>query len=526
MAVDAVSLTTLNPNSAAGSSVTTGANPGRNDINHPDGVWFAQESMWRTVAANLEGIRVLRQNAHIYLPRFPREREDSYILRIRLSSYTPLLARLIRGAAGLILRKRIHLEGGDEAFWEDWRLNVDRTGSTLDDFAKMALSVSLGYGHSSILTDYPSVEARTLKEERDQAAMPYLLMLPPWATIGRRQDPRVGYGKLQQVRIRETEEVPDGDYGLKLVNRVRVLYPGRYELWEEGGSSKGFTLLTGGALGLNDIPLATTYSGKTGCLTSRPPLLDCAELNLTHFQRRTDLTMALVVAAQPILALMGFEEEEEGVALSVNNAIKLPIGGDGKYLEPSGASFAALQAELENIKDEILQLGISTLARQQDFQESGVAKGLDRAESNSMLAGVLHDLEKTLQTSLNWVAEYAGVQPCEVHVDDDFDHVKLTPQEVTAYLAAATGGVLDKGTVIDSLIRGDWLPETTTVEDIMDAAELEVAQQQEYDLAMAEGQAKIEAEKAKALPPPKGGAPAAGPPSKAPSKPPAKAPSK
>jgi hypothetical protein len=195
---------------------------------------------------------------------------------------------------------------------------------------------------------------------------------------------------------------------------------------------------------------------------------------------------------------MGFDEDDDSVALSVNNAIKLPIGGSAAYVEPSGASFAALQAELENLKQEITNLGISTLAQQQDFQESGVAKGLDRAESNSMLAGVLHDLEKTLQQSLDWVAEYAGVQPCEVHIDDDFDHVKLTPQEVTAYLASATAGVLDKGTVIDALIRGDWLPETTTVEDIIDAAEEEVAQQQERDTEKMAAAAEVEMAKAKA----------------------------
>jgi hypothetical protein len=502
-AADPRAITLLNPAASTGavdSSSIGNSNPAPQDVNFPDGVWFAQEPAWRIIAANLEGITHLRRYASVYLPKFPRERDDSYALRVRLSSYTPLLARLIRGAAGLILRKRIHLEGGDEAFWDEWRLNVDRCGTTLDDFAKMVVQVSLGYGHASILTDYPAVEARTLKEERDAAATPYLLMIPPWATIGRRQDPRVGFGKLQQVRIRETEEVPDGDYGLKLVERVRVLWPGRYELWERSTSTRGWQMITGGGLGLSEIPLATTYTGKTGCLTSRPPLLDCGELNITHFQRRTDLTMALVVAAQPILALMGFDDEDDSVALSVNNAIKLPIGGDGKYIEPSGASFDALQTELENLKNEITTLGISTLARQQDFQESGVAKGFDRAESNSMLAGVLHDLEKTLQQALGWVAEYAGVQPCTVHIDDDFDHVKLTPQEVTAYLAAVTAGTLDKGTVIDALIRGDWLPENTTVEDIIDAAEEEMVAQQERDMEKMAATAEVEVAKAKVMP--------------------------
>jgi hypothetical protein len=489
-------------NTAAAIERTGITSPAPEDVNHPDGVWFAQESDWRTIAVNLGGIRALRQRHPIYLPKFPRERDDSYALRVQLSSYTPLLARLIRGAAGLILRKPIHLEGGDEDFWKAWRLNVDRCGTTLDDFTKTLLQISLAYGHSSILTDYPRVDARTLAEERRMAASPYLLQVPPWATIGRRQDPRINFGALQQVRIRETAEEAYGAYGLRLVERVRVLWPDRYELWERSETSKGWELRTGGGLDLGEIPLATTYTGKTGTLTSTPPLLDCAELNIAHYQRRTDLTMALVVAAQPILALMGFDEDEDSVALSVNNALKLPIGGDGKYIETSGSSFAALQTELESIKNEITTLGISTLARQQDFQESGLAKGIDRAESNSMLAGILRDLEKSLQQSLGWVAQYAGVQPCEVHIDDDFDHAKLTPQEVTAYLATVTSGVLDKGTVIDALIRGEWLPEGTTVEDIIDAAEEEQAEAQERELEKMVGQAGLEVGKAQALPQP------------------------
>ena len=141
------------------------------------------------------------------------------------------------------------------------------------------------------------------------------------------------------------------------------------------------------------------------------------------------------------------------------------------------------------------------MARQQDFQESGVANGLDRAESNSMLAGVLHDLEKTLQQALGWVAEYAGVQHCTVVIDDDFDHQKLEPPEVAAYLAAATSGVIDKATVLDALIRGDWLPESLTVEDVMDAAEEEQAIEQERQMETMAATAELEIQKAKAMPP-------------------------
>jgi hypothetical protein len=485
---------TLNPATAAGSLAQT-SNPAPSDVNHPDGVWFAMEPAWRVIAANLEGIKHLRQHPLVYLPKFPRERDDSYALRIQLSSYTPFLSRLVRGAAGLILRKSIHLET-DDPFWEEWRKNVDRCGTTLDDFAKMLLLVSLAYGHSSVLVDYPSVEARTLKEERDAAATPYLLMVPPWATIGRRQDPRVGFGKLQQVRIRETSEVPDGDYGVRLENRVRVLYPGRYELWAQAENATGWSMVTGGALGLKEIPLATTYSGRTGFLTSRPPLLDCAELNLTHYQRRTDLTMALVVGAQPLLLLMGFDEDDDGVALSVNNAIKLPINGDGKYAEPSGASYEALQIELDKIADQILTLGVATLARQQDFQESGLAKGLDRAESNSMLAGVLRDLEKTLQQALGWVAEYAGVEAPTVIIDDDFDHQTLEPTMVAQLVNLKREGALTLELLLQILQSGGIVPEDIDLEAVIDQAEAEAAERMEQELAKTEAEAKIAAKNA------------------------------
>ena len=72
MAVYPLSLSTLNPASAVGAVSGVGSNPAPNDINHPDGVWFAQEPAWRTIAANLEGISHLRRYAPIYLPQFPR----------------------------------------------------------------------------------------------------------------------------------------------------------------------------------------------------------------------------------------------------------------------------------------------------------------------------------------------------------------------------------------------------------------------------------------------------------------------
>ena len=53
----------------------------------------------------------------------------------------------------------------------------------------------------------------------------------------------------------------------------------------------------------------TVYAGKTDTMTSKPPLLDIAYLNLAHFQRQADLIHSLHVASQPLLVMEGWDDQ-------------------------------------------------------------------------------------------------------------------------------------------------------------------------------------------------------------------------
>ena len=69
----------------------------------------------------------------------------------------PLPTKDPAGSSLTILRKPIYLEGGDEAYWEEWRQDVCRDGSTdLDQFANDLLLHALAYGHSNILGITPT----------------------------------------------------------------------------------------------------------------------------------------------------------------------------------------------------------------------------------------------------------------------------------------------------------------------------------------------------------------------------------
>ena len=106
---------------------------------------------------------------------------------------------------------------------------------------------------------------------------------------------------LQQVRIRESARINKGRFGIEYKQRVRVLEPGTFEVWEAGDDSAnaGYTQIEAGTMSVRTSRFARSM-GKRWVL-GRPPLLPIAALNISHYQKASDLTQSLHIAAQPIL---------------------------------------------------------------------------------------------------------------------------------------------------------------------------------------------------------------------------------
>jgi hypothetical protein len=473
------------------------------DPSIPDGAYWQLALWWEPIRACLEGTAYLRANSHRYLPQQPRELDDAYKGRVSRSVFSPYFGRLARTAVGLILRKPIHLEGGDETFWEEWRLDCDRQGTDLDEFVRNQLFLSVAYGHSSWLVDFPDArEIRTLKDQFEADLKPYFVQVDPWSVIGWRQDPRKDAGKLQQVRIKEIVSVPKGRFGNEYKNRVRVLEPGRWEVWEEANEIKKWEIVEQGTTSLSDIPMVTTYSNKIGTLFSKPPLTEIAQLNLSHYARHADLIQALHIAAQPIMVMAGWDQNDDTVGLSVNNAIATGPRGECEiyYVEPASSAFDAQRVELEALVEEMSMLGIVALTKQKNVAESGISKTLDRIDSNSMLAIISKDIEQSLQVAINMAAEYAGIEPPVVAIDRDFNTEPMQGQEITAINTLFTSGLLDQQTALELLKRGEVFDDSMDVEEIMANAEADQLKGMEQDLQRQEAQMELSSQYQEPMP--------------------------
>ncbi len=439
---------------------------------------------WEIMKAVTEGTEYLRENSEAFLPLEPREDYTAYMARVNRAVFSPFTQRLIRAATGLVLRKPITLIG--DPYWtEMFKADVDGCGSDLDEYARRILMCSLTYGQSHILVDYPAPSgAVSLAEERQQNRRPYWIEVDPNNLYGWRLDRESNYGNLIQARIAEKAVLPDGDFGEKVFEQIRVIEPGKYrvfrktdqidEMYDLADNSyagefdaqttgEEYKEVESGEFSLGEIPLVTIYSGKTENLVSKPPLLDIAYLNLAHFQRQADLIHSLHVASQPMLVMEGYDDQTKDVAISVNYAMATQPGNKVYYVEPASSAFDAQSAEIKELQMQMATLGISTLSQQKFVAESADARRLDRVDTNSMLAMVSMELEQKLQKAFNFSAQYVGIKPPEVKISRDFDIERLIGQDITALTSLFDQQVINREEFRDILIQGEVLPSANEV---------------------------------------------------------------
>jgi hypothetical protein len=417
---------------------------------------------WSVMAAVTKGTNYLRDLSETYLPQEPREDDAAYETRVDRSVLSPYTSRLIETAAGAILRKPIHIEG--DPYWLELAKDIDGIGSSINEYARRALVSSLTFGHSAILIDYPAASgAMNLAEERAMGRRPYFVHIDAPQIWGWRKE--AGTNRLLQVRIHDYDVRPLNEFGEEQVEEMRVIYPGRYDLYTLGRSTETVNLDETGGYSLDEIPLVPIYSNRRGVLVSQPSLLDIANLNITHYQRQADLIHALHIAAMPTLVLEGWDDTNGTASLGVNYAIAMQPGNKAYYVQADATSFDAQMAELQALEMQMSTLGVTKLFGQKFVAESAEAKRIDQAQSNSVLSILSQELESCLNQAFAFAARYVGMEPPVITIDRDFDYYRLLGQDIAVLAQLNESGKISDTLLLEVLRRGEILPDDTNIKD-------------------------------------------------------------
>ena len=430
-------------------------------VSDPNTAWVNMEPHWGLIETLLGGTYKIRKGHRKYLPQEPRELDESYDNRLQRSVLSPYYVRLERMLAGMLTRKPVRLDDVPDEIREQL-FNVDLQGNDLQTWLFATARLCIRYGHVGVLVDAPVA---------GQGGRPYYASYTPRDILGFRHELTDGEQKLTQLRLMEKVLVPDGLYGEKEVEQVRVLTPGAYEIHQK--DVKGdFRVVDEGRTSLNEIPFSVAYSNRLGVLESLPPLADIAELNLQHYQVQSDLGNQLHISAVPMLAIFGFPQSAEEISAGPGEAMALPEGSSAQYIEPAGNSYDAQFRRLEQIAGQINELGLAAVLGAKLVGETAEAKRIDRSQGDSTMMVVAQQMQDLIDNCLRFHAAYLGQSnPGSSLVNRDFMGMRLEPQEIQALLQLYTAGTITQETLLLQLEAGEVLGDDFDVEEEVDATQ-------------------------------------------------------
>jgi len=419
------------------------------------------EPHWGLIETLLGGTYKIRKGHRKYLPQEPREQDISYDARLLRSVLAPYYVRLERMLAGMLTRKPVRLDDVPDVIREQL-FDVDLQGNDLQTWLFAASRICIRYGHVGVLVDAPAA---------GQNGRPYWVTYTPREILGFRTELKDGKQELAQLRLAEKIVVPDGLYGEKQVEQVRVLTPGAFEIHQK--DQKGdFVIVDEGTTSLSEIPFSVAYSNRMGVLESLPPLADIAELNLQHYQVQSDLSNQLHISAVPMLALFGFPAAAEEISAGPGEAMALPENSDARYIEPAGNSYEAQFKQLDRIAEQINALGLASILGSKLSAETAEAKRIDRSQGDSTMMVVAQQMQDLIDNCLRFHAEYMQERTAGSSlVNRDFMGIRLDPQEIQALLQLYTAGTITQETLLLQLEAGEVLGDDFDVEQEIEATQ-------------------------------------------------------
>lgn len=453
----------------------------------PSSAYTATEEDRRLVRDMLAGLPAVQAAREKYLTKWERETDQNYAKRLAEAAFTPLFGDLLFGLSSKPFSKELALRDEASERMKTLSEDIDGEGNNLHVFAQEVMWNGVADGLCAIVVDYPQVPAdvRTRADEAAVGVRPYFVRVDACDLLAVYTVTVGGVEHITHARIRETTVERDG-WDERKIERIRVLEPGRWELWQEtkdaGGrktwtrTSEGTTTKNGAPLPI--VPMVLFYTGKkAGPQMVRPPLVNLARMQVDLFRLENSLVNVENRGAFPMLAANGMQAPTDGNALVVG-PMSVLFGGEGgewAMLEPDGVVFEHFRLRIDAKMQEMRRLGMQPL-----LPGSGTitatASGIEAAKAHSAVQmwalGLKDALEQALKIMADWMGEASSP---EVFVHTDFDVGLALDQSLQTLLAMKEQGVISGRTLTDEMKRRNVLSAEYDYEEDQEERDEEMA---------------------------------------------------
>jgi hypothetical protein len=442
----------------------------------------SMSEQWQMISDIRNGLQSVIKRGESYLPKFEEESGEDYKRRLASASWRPEFTDALEALVSRPFSKQIKIQGSVSPAIQAVIDDADRRKNNLTVFAKELFTNAVADGWSAVLVDYPDMAgAVTIADDLAVGARPYFVNIRARDVLALYTSFDGGSEYVSHMRIRETHIKRDG-YKELFTNRIRVLEPDRWELWEAvspvGGTSAatlangGYQLISEGRISRNGkqgVPVAFLWIGqRKGTLAVKPPLLDLAHMQLELYRAGSRKDEILTYSGAPMLAVIGAEQPEQRLKTGPRVSLFVPPGDgnvDIKYIQPAAANIEQVRLEFDAIVQDMRRL-----AMQPVVQKAGVltatATSVDESRSHSVLQSWGNLLSDSLNQALTFAAEYIGEESTiTVSVHSDYSAGSSSQQELTALASTRQAKDISRQTYLEELSRRSILGPQFSIDD-------------------------------------------------------------
>jgi hypothetical protein len=418
----------------------------------------AMAADWPIIDALLGGTPAMREAAKTYLPQWPGEEDKAYKARKDTATLFPAFARTIDVLCGKPFSKPLTYSEDIPPRIKDWCDDIDLQGRNLHAFAASVCEEALSHGIAGILVDYPTAKGiRTKADESKAGLRPYFVQIHAGNLLGWRTKRVNGAEVFLQLRLLEQVIEDVGQFDEELVVQVRVLYPGKWQVWREteevdADGKKVWKIHDEGTTTLKVIPFVPVYGKRTNFMRSEPPLLELAYMNVEHWQSKSDQQTILHVARVPILfgRMLGDTPITVGSGSMISSDNE---NGDLKYVEHSGLAIEAGRLSILDLEDRMRQVGAELLVIKPG--NTTVAQTVsDNEPGMCALQRIVQDAEDGIDAALQLMADWVGEKEGgHVQIYQDFGVASLGEATMDLLRDMNVDGTLSDETLFDEAQR-------------------------------------------------------------------------
>ena len=229
---------------------------------------------------------------------------------------------------------------------------------------------------------------------------------------------------------------------------------------------------------LKELPVFTFNSTGLGMDNlSPPPLIDLANISLSHYRTSADLENGRHFTSLPQAWITGVDADEfrNGLHIGASKAWILPNDNARLgYLEFSGQGLGSLENALKEKEAMMAVVGARLLESKKGVESAETSRIRQNIET-SVLSHIAVTIQNGLRKVLKYMARWEGLNENEVHLElnMDFVDVRIPHQEIIALVQAYQMGGISMDTLLYNLKQGEVIPDDVSIDDEREKIEMD-----------------------------------------------------